>query len=250
MPRTFVMGDIHGAHKALVQCLERSGFNREEDTLIQLGDVADGWDEVYECVEELLTIRNLIDIRGNHDDWFREFIQTGRHGSQWEYGGDATARSYLRASGNNFMSNPNSLLPDMIDPTHKHFFENQRLYYIDDEKRLFIHGGFNRHEGLEMTMPWIYFWDRDLWAGALSWESMIDENKKPYRIVGNYPEIFIGHTATTNWGKDTPMKAANIWNLDTGAGFAGKLTIMDVETKEYWQSDDVRTLYPKQKGRS
>ena len=53
MSKTFVVGDIHGAHIALEQCLERSGFNNEEDTLIQLGDVVDGWSESFEAVEKL-----------------------------------------------------------------------------------------------------------------------------------------------------------------------------------------------------
>lgn len=246
--RTFVMGDIHGAHKALVQCLERSGFNREEDTLIQLGDVCDGWNEVYECVEELFSIRNLVPIRGNHDDWFMEFHHTGHHGSQWEHGAHATAHSYLRAAGKGLV-NPNVLLPDMVDPAHRKFFEDQLMYHIDTTGRLFIHGGFNRHTGLEMTMPLLYFWDRDLWSEALSWESMVDRTH-PFKIKGAYPTIFIGHTTTMNWGKDVPMRAANIWNLDTGAGFKGKLTIMDVDTEQYWQSDPVRELYPNQKGRS
>jgi len=35
------------------------------------------------------------------------------------------------------------------------------------------------------------------------------------------------------------MKAANIYNLDTGAGHTGRLSIMDVDTKEFWQSDVV-----------
>jgi len=52
--RTFVMGDIHGAYRALVQCLQRSGFDYQYDILIQLGDIVDGHDEVFECVEELL----------------------------------------------------------------------------------------------------------------------------------------------------------------------------------------------------
>lgn len=73
------MGDIHGAYKALLQCLERSGFDKENDTLIQLGDIADGWSEVYECVEELLSIKNLISIRGNHDMWFKKYLETGVH---------------------------------------------------------------------------------------------------------------------------------------------------------------------------
>ncbi len=45
------------------------------------------------------------------------------------------------------------------------------------------------------------------------------------------------------------MQAANIWNLDTGAGFKGKLTIMDVTTKEYFQSDLAQDLYKNEKGR-
>ena len=74
--RTFVMGDIHGAHKALLQCLERSAFDRNKDTLIQLGDISDGFEGVYDCVEELLKIPNLIAIKGNHDEWLNTFIRT------------------------------------------------------------------------------------------------------------------------------------------------------------------------------
>ena len=88
--RTFVIGDIHGAFKALRQCLERSQFDYRKDKLIVLGDVVDRHDEVNECVEELLKIRNLIALRGNHDDWFDEFCQTGRHPEDWMYGGLAT----------------------------------------------------------------------------------------------------------------------------------------------------------------
>lgn len=43
--RTLVMGDIHGGYKALMQCLERSKFDYEKDTLIQLGDICDGWSD-------------------------------------------------------------------------------------------------------------------------------------------------------------------------------------------------------------
>ena len=35
----------------------------------------------------------------------------------------------------------------------------------------------------------------------------------------------------------------NVWNLDTGAGWSGKLTIMDVNSKEYWQADLTPDLY-------
>ena len=47
--KTFVVGDIHGGYKSLMQVLGRAKFDYEKDTLICLGDVADGWPEVDEC---------------------------------------------------------------------------------------------------------------------------------------------------------------------------------------------------------
>ena len=57
--KTFVIGDVHGNNRALLQCLEKSGFDKENDKLISLGDIADGWSEVPQCVETLLSIKNL-----------------------------------------------------------------------------------------------------------------------------------------------------------------------------------------------
>ena len=65
-----------------------------------------------------------------------------------------------------------------------------------------------------------------------------------------FTEIFIGHTPTTRINKTTPVNKANVWNLDTGAAFKGPLTVMDVHTKEYWQSDPLPTLYPNENGRN
>lgn len=62
MGEVWVMGDIHGAYKALEQCLIRSGFDYENDRLIQLGDIVDGYPDAFECVEELLKVKNLISI--------------------------------------------------------------------------------------------------------------------------------------------------------------------------------------------
>jgi len=67
--------------------------------------------------------------------------------------------------------------------------------------------------------------------------------------VDGFTEIFIGHTTTINWKTDQPMHSGGVWNLDTGAGFGGRLTIMDVETKQFWQSDIVKDLYENETGR-
>ena len=65
-----------------------------------------------------------------------------------------------------------------------------------------------------------------------------------------YDEVYLGHTPTIRYGIETPMKCREIWMMDTGAGWWGKLTIINTETKEYFQSDKVTELYPDEKGRS
>ena len=255
-PRTFVMGDIHGAHKALVQCLERSGFNKEIDTLIQLGDIVDGWDEVYDCVKELLSIKNLVPIKGNHDNWFLQWLNTGVNPVQWEHGGYETLKSYCEKTKRYFFIHngvKSDLNPFDIPESHIDLFRFRQLnYYKDNKNRLFIHGGFNRHLKLQDQQYNVFYWDRDLWNSAMNWERMSEyaRNNYKFKTKENFSTIFLGHTSTIRWGTSKPIKAANIWNLDTGAGFKGKLTIMDVDTEEYWQSDNVYSLYNDQKGRN
>ena len=145
--------------------------------------------------------------------------------------------------------------PDLMLKHEKEFFNKQDYYYTDDKNRVFCHGGYTSQKGVghEPIMA-NYYWDRELWSIALSGEATLRgghaiDQRSPRRLRP-HKEIFIGHTSTTNWGKDTPMNACNVWNLDTGAGYDGKLTIMDVDTKEYWQSDKVMDLYPNERGRN
>lgn len=249
--RTFVMGDIHGAHKALQQCLERSAFERNKDTLIELGDIADGFGDVYDCVDELLKIPNLIAIKGNHDEWLNTFIRTAWHPKGWMFGGAATALSYLRAigkedkllaSGNGYKT---ALNPEDIPESHQQFFRCQQLYFIDDLNNCYVHGGFDRHQEFKGQRPEIYYWDRELWSAALSYHvfERYQKDNKNFQMTTPFNEIFIGHTSTINWKTDKPMKAANIYNLDTGSGNLGRLTIMEVRSKQFWQSDPVSKLY-------
>lgn len=261
MSRTLVIGDIHGNYKGFKQALERCNFNNDIDTLISLGDVVDGHSESFEVVEELLKIKNLIAVKGNHDDWFNKWIETGVNPSDWQQGQKATGLSYLSHSRPNqaWMGANNDLTrfepairTNDIPDQHINFFANQLPYYEDNERSmLFVHGGFNRHYPLNEQGD-VLWWDRDLWSQALSYEGMIRgplDIKPPFKMVDEFKEIFIGHTSTQFWGKDIPMNAANIWNLDTGGGFKGKISIMDIDTKEYWQSDNGDVLYPEFKGR-
>lgn len=259
--KRYTIGDIHGCYRGLLQCLERSNFNKDKDFLISLGDIADGWNQVYECVEELLSIKNLITIKGNHDDWFNSWIQSDLHPCSWQQGGFGTLSSYCEILNKDYLNKYSggyltSLIPEDIPISHKEFFNNQKNYYILDNM-CFVHGGFNRHHTLqenELFDKEQFYWDRDLWYSALSYQSLKDNHpedfKYKFKMHEGFNKVFIGHTDVMNWGKPLPMKAANIWNLDTGGGFKGKVTIMNIDTEEYFQSDLVQELYPEQRGRN
>jgi len=237
--RTLAIGDIHGGYRAMMQCLERSKFNYKKDRLIALGDGADGWSEVVECIEELHKIKNLVYIIGNHDLWLMRWLEYGDTPRIWtSQGGQASIDSYHR-------------LPDdtrlKVMKRHLKFFNKGVYYFVDEQNRLFVHGGFNWHKPIEEQLPYDLTWDRHLWETSGYWNKV---KKNEDLFVKQYKEVFIGHTSTSWYNKTLmPVNFTNVWNLDQGGGFEGKLTLMDVESKEFWQSDIVKTLYPEEKGR-
>jgi len=252
-PRKFVVGDIHGMYLAFKQALERCGFRYGIDELITIGDIVDGGPDSYLVIEELLKIKNRIDIRGNHDSWMLDFINTGIHSEQWAQGALQTAKSYADAIGlelkvsktrvdyfnqihYTYVLNLNS---NDITESHKNFYRGQHRYYKDDNKNIFVHGGFHRDNLLSQTPEYIMMWDRTLWKQAMSSRSSQTEMK----FKEDFNLIFIGHTTTLAWKTDKPIKAGRVWNLDTGGGGGGKVTIMNIDTEEYWQSDLVDDLY-------
>lgn len=220
---TFVIGDIHGGFLSLEQCLERSGFNDQKDTLISLGDVCDGWPETKKCIDRLLKIKSHIAVKGNHDDWAMEWMMFGHRPRIWvSQGGQATIDSYK----------------DGIPDSHSKYLLESLFKYEDEKNRLFVHGGFNWFKPIKESRKSVLLWDRSLFEDAMM-------NKSKY---GKYDEIYIGHTPTSYWSSE-PMNRGNVWMLDQGGGWEGKLSIMNVDTHEFWQSDIVQTLYPDFRGR-
>ena len=97
----------------------------------------------------------------------------------------------------------------------------------------------------------MFYWERTRWETALALDkSMSTEDLLYPKRFTLYKEIFIGHTPVTRIDRTTPVQMANVWNVDTGAAFKGPLTIMDVDTKEFWQSDPLNKLYGNEKGRN
>jgi serine/threonine protein phosphatase 1 len=260
--KKFVIGDIHGNLRGMKQALERSGFNYDTDILISLGDVVDRLPDSFGCVEEFLKIKNLVIVQSNHDIIFRDWLLTGSHYFNWQHGGFETLKSYVDALNNGsdkFYANPKltgvsyNISPIDIPQSHIDFFVNRENYYIDDDNNLYVHAGFNRHfditDKLANTES-VLLWDRDLWMSALSYKSMTrkSQEKYPFKMFNKFNKVFIGHTPTLHWNIDYPMNAANVWNMDTGAGFkGGKVSVMNIDTLKVFQSDKTEELYEEYK---
>jgi len=229
LSRTFVLGDPHGNYRGLLQVLKLSNFDKEEDILICVGDVADGWPEVAEVIEELLTIKNLVPIMGNHDFWLKNYLEHGWQPQIWlSQGGLATYGSYITH-------------PDLKEKHRDFYFPKCTFYYIDCNNNAYVHGGYASKSGLGTDAQDTYMWDRELWDKAKSAHS-----GGKLKMTSMYNKLFIGHTSL---GYTLPQKRCNVWNVDTGSGWEGCLTLMNVETEEYFMSDQTKMLYPEVKGR-
>lgn len=256
MSRTFVIGDIHGAYDALQQCLSRSDIDYRKDRLICLGDICDRRTGVKDCVEELLKFKDLIMILGNHDQWALEWMRSNSRPGIWlEQGGSQTVESYQEG----------------VPETHVAFFTNAKFYHQEGGK-LFVHGGIDPERPIDKQKEEDFLWDRSLVYMAL-------ELNDPSRQLTQFKEVFVGHTPTISLNvrqrfekgrnfakphkiaKDTgsprspgrgsdidgeqdpsalPMQFCNVWLMDTGAGWpTGRLSMMDVESGEIFQSDAI-----------
>jgi len=239
---TFVIGDIHGGLKALKQVLEKAKITTQ-DELIFLGDYVDGWSESPQVLDFLMALQKThrcIFIRGNHDNLLLEWLTGSNENLLWhQHGGLATIEAYKTVS-------------DETKKIHIAFLKSLDNFYLDPENRLFVHAGFTNLNGVEYEyFPKMFYWERTLWETALALDKNIkrDDPLFPKRFT-LYKEIYIGHTPVTRIGKTVPVQMDCVWNVDTGAAFKGPLTIMNIETKEFWQSDPLPELYPAEKGRN
>ena len=225
--KRFVLGDIHGANQALVQVLERSSFDPKNDLLICLGDVCDGWPETKEAITTLLKIKNLVYILGNHDYWALEWALSGESPEIWlSQGGEATIKSYH---------------PSGMPQEHIKLLSEAPYYHILDNK-LFVHAGIDPRLPVEVQETETLLWDRELYKKALSARLSNQTSLTPYE------EVYIGHSPIHYYSMK-PIQACEIWLMDTGAGWDGVLSIMNIDTKEPFVSDYVSGLYPMAAGR-
>jgi serine/threonine protein phosphatase 1 len=240
--REFVIGDIHGGLRALEDVISQVS-PEASDHFIFLGDYVDGWSQASETVEYLIEFagnNRALFLRGNHDDLLLSWLKDGLENPLWLNSGGAISKKSYEGIGMKTRTR------------HIEFLDQLKDYHLDEQSRLFLHAGFTNLRGVQHEyFSKNFYWDRTLWETALSLDPRLSPTDAHYPSrLRHYAEIFIGHTPVTRIGKELPHCAANVWNLDTGAAFKGRLSVMETRTKSVWQSKPLPEYYPKELGRN
>ncbi len=235
--RRLAIGDIHGDLDALLSVLEQVNYDPADDQLFFLGDYIDRHNHSKEVVDLILNLRNTVCLLGNHDQFMIDYLNqdiTEKSISDfwWEHGGNATLDSYGIES--KYTDNRRFSVNGEIPNEHKRFFLSLESYHITKDNHALVHGGFDL-QLKDMSAQYV-MWDRNMWKTA---KQNHPHGSASYPCFYEFDKIFIGHTNLLDYNEQRecfPVKRLNVWNIDTGAGFSGPLTIMDMDTEEYWQS--------------
>jgi len=224
-----------------MQVLEKSGFDYENDKLICLGDVTDGWPQTRECIDELMKMKHLTMLLGNHDEWTMMYY-TNQMDNQGRY-------SYFRAWTTQGGFATLKSLGDPTDHRYVEFLQKAKLYHITADNKAFAHAQIpSKAFVLNKCDSFQFIWERDMIGRA-------SERRDAETIDERFDEIYVGHTPVINFklrdpDKLVPQKWANVWAMDTWASGHGVISMMDTDSKKVFQSDECMKLYPDHPGRN
>jgi serine/threonine protein phosphatase 1 len=210
--RIFAIGDIHGCLSRLEDLMLRIDIDREEDTLVFVGDYIDRGPDSKGVIDYILemkrTIKNVICLLGNHEQMFLNYIL---HRCDEDLylgnGGMTTLASYGFSDAG---SRHYPVLPD----DHRHFFSELSLYY-ETEAYIFAHAGLRPATPLPEQDPEDLIWIRQEFIS-----SAYDFGKT----------VIFGHTPLFK-----PLIEPNKIGIDTGAVYGGKLTCIELPEKRIHQ---------------
>lgn len=223
----------------MIDALTRSGFKAGEDELYPLGDFCDRGPSPIEVLNFIYSLPNCYPIMGNHDLYLMEYlsglIPTYRF-LNWitdRNGGSVTVREVDKQSE----EWKKRVLNRLISTPFVRMLDNNIL----------VHGGFNI-DMMENHTPFEYVdkaskdiskeeyinifheiaWDRSLIKSS--------QNENGNLSIPWDNRFFLGHTPIIN-GDKSPYITEKIIDIDTGSFVSfGSITVMDVDTLEYWQS--------------
>ncbi len=211
----YVVGDLHGCYRLLMQELEKIRFNFEQDLLICTGDLVDRGSENLECIS-LLDQPWFLSVRGNHEEmcikgrddvWIQDMH--ARNGGEWFY--------LLSTEKQDELSEIFSQLPLVIE------------IQLEDKKIGILHADIDIHDWNQFKTN-IAKGERKIpgltsaYTNALWGRGRIRHHSKRYGTVKNIDEIYLGHTIVKRH-----TQIDNCHYIDIGSSYTQKLCIVKIK---------------------
>ena len=237
-----------------MEVLEKASFDKDIDTLYFTGDVSDGYPDVYECLTFLLSLPHFRPVIGNHDVWLQRYLASNLMPPIWvNQGGYNTIMNFKSHDltdaekhqlAEALRSWPYVIAEDDVIITHGgpgDFFDEDDMADIARIKRELIEYDDSNWRGWLRTRQATVNWDRSYYEVAV-YDEEHDKTAPKFTRYEGKKRLFVGHTEIPSH-KPFISEKYNLVNVDTGAGSYGCLTVMDMDTLEYWQSHKSRRLY-------
>ena len=211
----YVVGDLHGCYRLLMQELEKIRFNFEQDLLICTGDLVDRGSENLECIS-LLDQPWFSSVRGNHEEmcikgrddvWIQDMH--ARNGGEWFY--------LLSTEKQDKLSEILSKLPLVIE------------IQLEDKKIGILHADIDIHDWNQFKTN-IAKGERKIpgltsaYTNALWGRGRIRHHSKRYGTVKNIDEIYLGHTIVKRH-----TQIDNCHYIDVGSSYTQQLCIVKIK---------------------
>ncbi len=244
MGRNFIVGDIHGRIRALQDVLEKVSFSPNLDVLYAVGDYIDRGESSLEVLRFLISLNSFKGVIGNHDIFLESYLYSDKADDEWkyEYGGKDTMKEFEKVKKKEkrrialFLKN----LPLAIYE-EKYIVTHSGPPVAKNERDMNLYSKVMRPEvySKDAIYPDISpLVDRSYLLSAYSNVDMSFRSGSydPIPPLETEKWIFVGHTPLPS---SLPFisEEYHLVALDTGAGHDNRLTLMNMDTFEFVQSD-------------
>jgi serine/threonine protein phosphatase 1 len=215
MNKIYVIGDIHGCLEKLKDLMSKIDIDRQNDTLIFIGDYIDRGRFSKEVVDYILQLqskyKNLVCLLGNHENMFLRYLEGVDEGMYLANGGINTLHSYEISLYDDIEKRKSKVPAD-----HQTFFKSLLPYY-ETKDYIFVHAGLNPDAPMTEQEMYDLLWVR-------------------YEFIGSEKDIgkivVFGHTPVG----EKPLIRKNKIGIDTGVVYGGKLTCIELPDVKIYQA--------------
>lgn len=218
----YVVGDLHGNKTALINLINKVNFNFEKDRLFSVGDLTDRGKENVEIID-LLKEKWFFAVRGNHEDIivniklkkYEEVYENklNRDGNAWFFKESDEKRLEIIKT---FKNLPYAIQVGDVGIIHAY----PDTCWLETLKSI------KKNDTLKI--------DTYIWSRSIS-KMVSNYNYTTVKKIENIGQVIVGHQI-----QDDAQIVKNVVFLDTGYYAGGKLTLMNLKTKEFTIEENKR----------